>query len=491
MMSLGGIAARGVAWNMFFGAGARALQLVGTLVLTHFIAPEAYGAVLAASITVVMVGAFTTFAFGQYLIAKKASPSVAFQAAVIHCVLGVVAMTLVYSGREALASWLDSPGMAAYIAGFAAAHVIDRIRYVPERLLVRALRFRTVATVYGIGELLYTAVALSIAPDLGALAVVIATLARSVLTCGLFLWFSPRREWLAPHRLEWQAARALFRYGLPITGSIVADRLSTRLDNLLVSSLFGSAVMAKYNLAYSLAEVPISQVAEHIGEVLMPTFSKMEERDRKRAVVRTAALMSLLVSPLGVGLAAVAPTVVAVLFDPQWLEMGSMLTILSIMTVMKPMTWSAMAYLQAIGRTQLIMGLAFGRAVAVLALLTSLGAVGGPLWACFGACLGITAHTIATIVATGSVTGIDTRACLLGIARPLLACAPILPAVLLCREAYLTLAIPLSIGLLAEIVIGATVFVASAFIVARPTALELIRIARQTLTRQVPAPHPG
>ena len=39
------------------------------------------------------------------------------------------------------------------------------------------------------------------------------------------------------------------------------------------------------------------------------------------------------------------------------------------------MTWSAIAYLQAIGRTHLIMGLAVARAIVILSLLTALGAV--------------------------------------------------------------------------------------------------------------------
>src|SRR5262245_50789450 len=99
-MSIGGTAARGVAWNMAFGSGARALQLIGTLVLTHFIAPDAYGAVLAASITVLMVGTLTTFSFGQYLIARRAPPAEAFQASVVHLLVGVLAMLLVFSSRD-------------------------------------------------------------------------------------------------------------------------------------------------------------------------------------------------------------------------------------------------------------------------------------------------------------------------------------------------------------------------------------------------------
>ena len=64
-MSVARQAAHGIAWNMLFGVGSRVLQLIGTLILTHFIATDDYGAVLNASITVITAGTFTSFAFGQ------------------------------------------------------------------------------------------------------------------------------------------------------------------------------------------------------------------------------------------------------------------------------------------------------------------------------------------------------------------------------------------------------------------------------------------
>jgi PST family polysaccharide transporter len=311
-----------------------------------------------------------------------------------------------------------------------------------------------------------------------------------LLKSSLLLRYAPRGEWFEPHRIEAPTVRKLVSYGAPLTAASVADRLATRWDNLIVSSLLGPAVMGRYNLAYSLAEVPINHVAEYIGEVLMPAFSKMRESERKRAVVRAAALMSLVVSPLGVGLAAVAPTIVDAFFDPRWGEMGSMLAILSVMTVTKPMTWSSIAYLQSTARTRLIMVLAVGRAVVVLLSLTILALLGGPLWACVGVTIGMTAHAIITIVATGRATGIDARACLIGVGRPLVASAPIFAAVLACRHLYTGL-VPPVLGLILEVAAGAAAFGAAVAIMARPTALELIGLVRGTLRRQRPSPTAG
>src|SRR5215470_15141332 len=99
-MSIAQKAAQGVAWNIVFGVGSRVLQLLGTLVLTRFIVPDAYGAVLAASIAVTTAGVSTSFAFGQYLIAYRAEAKVAFQAAVVHIFLGLATMGLLVALRS-------------------------------------------------------------------------------------------------------------------------------------------------------------------------------------------------------------------------------------------------------------------------------------------------------------------------------------------------------------------------------------------------------
>jgi lipopolysaccharide exporter len=483
-VSVARAAAKGVAWNMVFGVGARLVQLVGTLVLTRFLAPEAYGAVLAASITVITVGTLTTFAFGQYLIAHRADAKIAFQAATVHIAIGIIAMIPVVVFRARIADLLDTPTMAPFVVGYAAAHLLDRIRYVPDRLVIRALRFRTTATINGAGELLFTAVSLATAPRIGAYAIMTATIVRSVWGCVATLVVAPREEWLAPCPLDRRTVRDLMAYGVPITIAAIADRAATRWDNLIMSKLFGPAVMGRYNLSYSLAEVPISNVAEHIGEVLMPAFSRMEEEERRTASVRAAGLMSLVVSPLGVGLGAVAPTLVATFFDARWAQMSSMLMILSVMTVFRPITWSAVAYLQAVKQTRVVMFLCVGRAVVVLSLLALFGMLFGEIGAVVGATIAMAIHSVTTIVVGGRVTGFATKTYFWAALRPLLACIPMFFAVVALRGALDALGTPKAVALALEIILGGIVYAVSAFVLAPDVAKQFLRLAREAVSRR-------
>jgi lipopolysaccharide exporter len=482
-MSIGREAAHGVAWNMLFGISARIIQLVGTLILTRFIAPDDYGAVLTASITVMTVSSFTTFAFGQYLIAKRATPAVAAQAAAIHVGIGIPTMLLVYALRGPIGDFLSTPAMGQYVWGYAIAIIIDRIRYVPERLIMRSLRFRTLATINGLGDLVLTGASLATAAVWGAKAIMFGTLVRSILTSVLFLAVAPWREWFVRVRFHAADVRDLFSYGFPIMISIVADRAAMRWDNLIVEKLFDPGVMGRYNLAYSLAEMPIINVAEHIGEVLMPSFSRMEPEQRVRAVPRAAALMGLVVSPLGVGLGAVAPTVVAVCFDARWAAMAPMLAVLSVMTVFRPMTWSAIAYVQAVQQTRIVMWSSFLRAVVVLSLVASFGYVGGPIWACVGGGIGYALHTVLTIILCTRATELSTGTYLREVARPLLPCIPMFLAVVGIQHALAGI-VPLVVSLAVQIAAGGIIYVGAAFVLVNDRARELIELGRGAIRRR-------
>lgn len=483
-MSIAKQAAHGVAWNMALGVFTRVLQLVGTLIVMRFVTPGDYGTVLTASITVITAGAATSFAFGQYLIAKRAAADVAAQAMVLYVALGVVAMTVVYVLRAPLGTLFEAPDMGQYVLGFAISNLLDRMRYVPERLVMRALRFRALATINGIGELAYTGAALATVSIWGAYAIMFGWLARSAVTAILFLRVAPRAEWLVWPRMRAADVRGLFSYGTPIMIAIVADRAASRWDNLIMSKLFDPGVMGRYNMSYSLAEMPIVNVAEHIGEVLMPSFSKMEHEQRERAVIRAAALMGLVVSPLGVGLGAIAPTVVAALFDARWAAMAPMLVILSVMTVFRPMTWSAIAYVQAVQQTRILMLSSFLRAVIVLSLVAVCGYLGGSNWACFGAGLGYALHSVLTIIVAGRATGMHAAAYLRGVARPLLPCIPMFLAVTGVERVLSAAGVPLVVSLALQIVTGAVVYIGCAFVLVRGDVDELLRIGREAIRRR-------
>lgn len=470
-------AASGVAWNMGTGVAVRAIGLAGTLVLTRFIAPGEYGEVSAALICVLTATRLFTFGLGPYVIAYRASPGETYQALVCHVTAIAVACTGVVLLREPLSAALGSPGMARFIPGLALASLITQASHIPSATLVRSMSFRIVALSRAAGDVTFTAIALVLAPVWGPVAIVVGNLCRAVLTSLLLIARSDKAEWLRPTALRWRTARRAFAFGFPLTAASLAETLATSGDNLLMSRLFGPKVMGQYNLAYNLASTPTGQVAEHIGDVLLPSFAKMTVEQRHRALPRAAGLMSLLLFPLSAGLSAVSATLVPALLDPRWAGLAPMLEILCALALPYPVIWLVGAFLAAEGRTTPLMSMSFLKAAMVVGLILTMGRL-GPMWACVGVAVAFALHGVAYLIVGWRLAGIPPRPLLVATVRPLAASAAMFVAVVGVRGIAMGAGLEPGIVLLAlEVTVGALAYAGAAFALARPAVLELSDLA--------------
>ena len=476
--SLRSRAVSGAAWTILSGVGARGLGLVGTVILTYYLARDVIGEVADASVVTLLATQFSSVGVGQYLVAKpEAGRDLAWHAVLLHLSLGVLALGACFVFVNPLGSWLNAPTLGRYLPGLALAVLLDRVALVPERLLARDLRFRTIGLERTAGELTYTSVSVTLAIlGLGGMAVVYANVARSFLKLAIVVAVVPRGDWLTPSRLSLRTMRDLLRFGIPVSLGASAGQAARKFDNILISSLFGANVVAVYNLAYNVADVPAVQVGEQIGDVLLPSFARLDPAAQKAALVRSSGLLGLVVFPLAVGLGAIAPTLVRAILRPEWWDVGPMLTVLAALSVTRPLGWTIASYLQARDRPTAIMYLEGLKLVCLIAFIVALGRF-GPLWACGAVGIAFGAHALASIWVVQRLDGVPFFRLLGRAVPPLAACVPMIGAVLAVRywgnEARPFLALGEEIG------VGALAYVASAFLVAGPTARDLVRVVRE------------
>ena len=475
-MALGRDAARGALLSISSGMGARAIGLVSTLLLARFLSPGEYGEVTVAAVLVMTATQLSTLGLGQFLIAEpSADRSVAFHVTAYHLLSGVLALGAVLVGGRLLGATLDAPHLARFLPGLAAAALCDRIAYVPERLLVRDLRFGVLSGARTGAELAYSvSTVLFAALGWGAAAVVAGNVARSLLRSTVFIAAVSRRDWFEPTRLSAEQTRKLFAFGVPMALGASCSFAARRWDNLLVSHFFGPGPTGAYNLAYNLADVPAIQVGEQIGDVLLPSFARLEPQRRAAALVRSMALLGLVVFPLAVGLGAVAPTLVAVLFDQRWRSIGPMLVLLSALSVTRPVGWTVASYLQALQRPGLILWLEVLKLGCLMGGIATFGRL-SPLWTCGAVGFAFALHAVASLAVVSRVEAVSLRDCVGSLLPPLGACVPMVAAVLAVRAGLDSFGAPkpwLSLAL--QVMAGALGYVFGALVVARRTSEELV-----------------
>ena len=438
-MALTSAVVAGAAWTIATGIGARIIALAGTVILTYYLSLDVQGEVSNAYI-VVATAHWASCGMAPYLTAKPNSgPEVAWNVVVTHMMTGIVIIGLALIGAMIAGPILKSPGMARYAPGFAVVMVIFRFNQLLERIVSRKLDFRTVGIARGLSETFYGFVAV-IAAALGAggMSIVYGNLARGLVTLAVLYPKAELRTVVKRSPIRWALLKPVFDFALPLAGSGLVTTLTRRWDNLFLSHRFGPSVAGAYNSAYGLADVPAIQVGEQIGDVLLPSFARMKPEERRVAVVHATGLLALIVFPLAFGLGAVADTAVHTLLHPTYWEMvGPMLAILASMSVTRPINTTIVApYLEACGRTRPI----FTLAVAELVILfVCLFAFGRPNWhfACYAVAGAFVLHAFVSLWLLERFDGIKMRALLGEMARVLLACIPMVAAVLLVRYAFL------------------------------------------------------
>jgi lipopolysaccharide exporter len=483
-------AALGAVWTISTSVGARAIGLVGTLMLTRFIAPDVYGEVSLAAVIVQTAQTVSSCGLSQYLVSKPhEGRDAAFHATFYFTLLGVIALGLAVIFREPLGVAIGAPGMARYIPGLALAGLLERVGTVQDRILVRDMRFREVGLLRSLGEITYAVVTVALAwAGWGATAVIWGSIVRASARLLSLSLITPRQEWLTPSRLTVARTRELFAFGLPMSVAVLAGFGSRRWDNLIFGGLFGEATAGLYNLAYNLADIPATQIGETIGDVLVPSFAQMDSDERRRAaLLRSMRLLILLVAPLALGLGTIAPTLTRALFDPRWAEVAPMLTLLSALSVVRPIGWIGASYLQVKNRPRAIMLLEITKTVGLLAAIALLGRL-GPLWACAAVGIAFALGSFGYFWVIRRTDGLPLRAQILPLLPPIFACAPMVLAMLAARRGIAALGgAPDAVDLAAELFVGALVFLPSALLLAPAASRDLLGLLRTVLPQRTRA----
>ena len=467
---------RGALWTISAGIGARAIGLAGTLLVTRFVAPVDYGEVAVAAVVVMTANQLSTIGFGQFLIARPDAPrSVAFHATVFHVAFGAIAAAVVLAFGGRFGPALDAPEMIRFLPGLVLSGFVDRLSYVPERVLVRDLRFRAVSGARTAGDLAYSVVCVWLAAvGWGGAAIVAGNVARSFVRTACFVLAVKVRDWLEPSRLSLEVTRTLFAFGVPMSLGSLCAFASRRWDNLFVSRYFGPGPTGMYNLAYNLADVPAIQVGEQIGDVLLPSFARMTSSQRPAALVRSMGMLALVVFPLAIGLGAVAPTLVNAVFDSRWRPLAPMLVLLSALSVTRPIGWTVESYLQAREKPRLILGLEAFKVFAMVVLLATIGRW-SPLWICGAVGVAFAAHAFACLWVVGKIDGLPLLRSLGSLWPALAASAPMVGAVFVARQALRVSGVVNPLECLSvEVLAGVAGYVLGALVVAGRTSHELV-----------------
>ena len=486
-MSLARNAIQGAAWTVAAGLISRGLGLVGTLVLTRFLAPAVMGEVVTAAVVAFMASWATQLGINQYVLVRgeQGDTEPVFHATVLSLVLAFAALGAVALAAPAIGPIFDAPNMAVFLPGMALAVFIRRIGAIPEKLLLRRMQFRAVAGATALGEVSYvaTSIALVASTDLAGAAIVIGNIVQAVVVSGITIGICGISSWLAPVRLRWARMKEILVFGLPLGIEAFLYESARYGDKLVYTRMFGLARTGEYNLAYNLADLPATYVGEQVSNVFLPMLIRVGIEQRKAVLARALGMLAIVTFPMAVGLAVISQTLTDVLLPDQWSGVAPFLSVLAAVSIFRPINGFISQYLISIERNQRLMWMEAMRVVVLFGGLILLGLV-GPIAAAFAVGLAAFAHTVGLLQSIHG-DGEFLKNLLSRLRAPVLAC--ILMAITVLAARWLvgpTDGLREGLLLVAEIAIGAVTYVAAMFAFGRVASFEMLALTRDALRRR-------
>ena len=485
-MSVGRQATVGAIWSVGASVGARVIGLIGTLYMTRLLAPELIGEVSAAAVIAQTMNWVSHWGFNQYMVVHgPRGDDETYHVAVVNFAFGFVGLCAIAGTGALFAPLFKAPHLASFLPGLTLAVLIRRVGAIADKILAREMRFRELAIANGSGELMFTitAVTLAATTELGGQAIVVGNIVQSTVATALIVR-ATGLGWLRPTPWRWDRVREILRFGGPLGVAQIFNFATRYWDNLAFGAYFGPRVVGFYNMAYNLADIPAVQVGEQMSGVLLPAMAGLGPDERKAALVRSTALMALAVFPLAIGLGAVAPTLIRLLLNDEWQGVAPLLTVLSVLSVVRPMTWATGAYLASYSRTRPMMLLEGLKLVLLFGCIVGFSRL-GPVWtaASVGIAFGVQAMvTIGFVIRTDRIPALPMIGAFV---RPLAACGVMVAAVIGARHGLGALGVT-SVALLVpiEIAVGVVSYIPAALVLAPTTTRDFVQLLRRALKRR-------
>jgi len=341
-------------WAGIFRIALRLSLTVRTVILARLLAPDDFGVMAVATISILLVERITQSGISQALIQKSDDIRPYLNTAwTLQIVRGLAMAGMLALSAPWIAQFFGIPealavirvlSISVAIKGFVnIAVVIFTKELMFDKLFVFQLGFRGTEIVVSIGAAFLLR---------NVWALVLGILASSVMQLVLSYVihdFRPRIAWV------WDQVKQLFEFGKWVFASQLLSFTAGSLDDILVGRMLGAGFLGWYRMAFNFSQAIASEVTQVTYQVAFPTYSKLQTAAEKLRItyLGTVHLVAFIGFPVAVGTILVAPDLTYGLLGSKWAPIIPPMQILSIAGLIRGIAGTTGPLFQSLGRPDL------------------------------------------------------------------------------------------------------------------------------------------
>lgn len=340
---------RGALWSYAGELYLTGGQFILGIILARLLGPAEFGVFIAVSAFTSLLLIITNLALPQAMLQAKRLTAEQINAAFwAMTTLSLLTLAATVGLAWPLSRIYAAPSLQGVMIAMGSTLLLTPYTALGLSLLRRRMAFEQVARInmraFSLSALVSVAAAMAGA---GVYSLVIGAIASMLV---IALGIADAEPW-RPGRPRIAPVRALLGYAGFATVNNLIGISANRVDNMLLGVLLGTAPLALYNRAYSLARIPSDQFAESIGPLLMTSLAKSrDDRVAARALYfKAVAAITALTLPLLALLGVAGPLAIDLLYGADWSGAGRPLQVMVVGAVLLVLALNMRVLINALG----------------------------------------------------------------------------------------------------------------------------------------------
>jgi O-antigen/teichoic acid export membrane protein len=357
----------GVFWSFLEKFGSQLILLISQIILARLLEPEDFGLIGMLAIFIGVSQAFIDSGFDNALIQKKDVNQTDYSTVFyFNIAIGFLLYILLFVAAPYIADFFRQPllvNLTRVVCIILAVNSFGLIQLVKFKI---EMNFRAIAQVVVIANFLSAFVGIGMA----LLGYGVWALAGQIMGIYFFrtVLFWVKSSWRPSLVFSVESFKQMFRFGSKLLLSGIISQTFENIYLMVIGRMFSATALGFYSQAKKLQQVPVTTLAQVVGNVTYPAFSKIQD-DNEKLKQGFRKLIKLLVFvnfPLMLGLAVIAKPLLVLVLGEKWLPSVPYFQLLCIAGMIYTLHASNLNILKVKGRSDLFLSLEIAKKLIVV-----------------------------------------------------------------------------------------------------------------------------
>lgn len=329
------------------------LYFIVNVTLSRILTPSDFGTFAIVNIFIGFISTIKDFGIGSFLINKQQlTADIKNTVFLINFIVILILCGSLLASSPFIADFYNDGRLRIFVPLCSIALFIDGMAIIPDSMLQKNMNFHHLFVIRAASQIVGGFVAISLALNQwGVYSLVFQSISISLVSFLLLFYHYP---FFPKMRMNKTLLRGIFSFSGPVFLDSVVQFWTRNIDNFLIGKIFGAGPLGIYNRAYTLMQLPTSNLSSVVSRVLFPHLSKNQNDIPAAALfyMKTVKSIALVSFPLMALLLICSQDIIFFLYGEKWMAVVPILKVFAIVGTIESILSPMGALFMALGRTR-------------------------------------------------------------------------------------------------------------------------------------------